>query len=66
MFRNLFNHNKVILGRWEHRLKPSQIERKFLFNNLDHCGDKICGELKYYKSKIIKNKKDMKIRKMIH
>ena len=59
MIKKLLKPTLTLLGRWEHRLTPSQIERKFILNNLDHCGDKICGNMQYYK-----NKKDKDTRKV--
>ena len=55
MFRQFFNriNNISLLGRWEHRLTDKQKELKLTYNNLDHCGDKICGDLLKYKNVII-------------
>ncbi len=52
MFKQFFNriNNMSLLGRWEHRLTDKQKELKLTYNNLDHCGDKICGDLLKYKN----------------
>ena len=52
MFRQFFNriNNISLLGRWEHRLTDKQKELKLRYNNLDHFGDKICGDLLKYKN----------------
>ena len=60
MFRNLFNiftEQSTKLGRWEHRIKKSQKEIKFILNNSDHCGDQICGNPKVVKELIESNMK---------
>lgn len=50
MLKQFFSRVKpvVMLGRWEHRLNDKQKEIKFLYNNLDHCGDTICGDMRFY------------------
>lgn len=51
MLKRLFTKESVtLLGRWEHRLPEEQKNIKFLYNNLDHCGDKICGDMSKYKN----------------
>lgn len=51
MLKNLFNKGSVsLLGRWEHRLTDNQKILKLTYNNLDHCGDKICGDVSKYKT----------------
>ena len=46
----LGNINTIRLGRWEHRLNRQQQEIKFILNNSDHCGDKICGDPRVVKN----------------
>ena len=47
MFKNFFNRTKKLptpLGRWEHRITDKKKEIKAILTNIDHCGDKICGQ----------------------
>ena len=58
MLRNIINSftsTAPKLGRWEHRIKKSQKEIKFILNNSDHCGDTICGNPRIVKELIETN-----------
>ena len=35
--------NMIKLGRWDYRISKRQEEIKSILNNIDHCGDHICG-----------------------
>ena len=64
---NAFTENTPKLGRWEHRIKKSQKEIKFILNNSDHCGDTICGNPRIVKELIETNvsvKSDSKLKKI--
>ena len=58
------NINKTLLGRWEHRLSEKQKNIKFVLNNLDHCGDKICGDMVFYKERKKKEVDEIGCRKV--
>tara|TARA_B100000902_G_scaffold399821_2_gene472775 strand:+ start:4758 stop:4964 length:207 start_codon:yes stop_codon:yes gene_type:complete len=62
-FINSFTSTAPKLGRWEHRIKKSQKEIKFILNNSDHCGDQICGNPKVVKELIESNLKNNKTNK---
>lgn len=52
MWRRFFYKAKPTpLGRWEHRISDKKKEIKSLQSNMDHCGDKICGQPHMFKSK---------------
>ena len=48
MIKRLFTKYKNIikLGRWEHREDNKKKMIKATLANIDHCGDKICGDPK--------------------
>ena len=50
----IFSFNKkedpIKLGRWDYRTSERQEEIKIILNNIDHCGDHICGNP--YQSKL--------------
>ena len=48
MIKHFFTKTKNIikLGRWEHRLDEKKKIIKATLANIDHCGDKICGNPK--------------------
>lgn len=50
MLKKLFSNNtKILLGRWDHRVSERQKNLKFDYSNLDHCGDRVCGDLSHIK-----------------
>tara|TARA_B100000780_G_scaffold278243_1_gene251133 strand:- start:836 stop:1054 length:219 start_codon:yes stop_codon:yes gene_type:complete len=59
----LCKSNTIKQGRWIFKTNK-QIEINEYWNNIDHCGDKICGDLyknkSFYKNNIIKNNKNYK------
>ena len=60
MIRFLFNRTKKLptpLGRWEHRITDKEKEIKAILTNIDHCGDKICGQPSLLKKIINKKNK---------
>lgn len=59
--RNLFKNNISKQGRWIIK-NNKQTEISEYWSNIDHCGDKVCGNLEktkeYYEKEILKiNKK---------
>ncbi len=60
--RNLFKNNISKQGRWIIK-NNKQTEISEYWSNIDHCGDKVCGDLEktkdYYEKEILKinNKK---------
>ena len=60
--RNLFKYNTSKQGRWIIK-NNKQTEISEYWSNIDHCGDKVCGNLEktkdYYEKEILKinNKK---------
>tara|TARA_Y100001958_G_C21173539_1_gene504821 strand:+ start:373 stop:762 length:390 start_codon:yes stop_codon:yes gene_type:complete len=50
IFSSKNKENMIKLGRWDYRISKRQEEIKSILNNIDHCGDHICGNP--YQSKL--------------
>ena len=63
-YKNSNNFNKITslnkLGRWTNK-NNKQTEISEYWTNIDHCGDKVCGDLQktkeFYEKEILKVKK---------
>lgn len=42
--RHFTNSNKLKLGRWDTQTCDKSKDIKFIYANIDNCGDLICGE----------------------
>lgn len=58
LIKRHFTHtNKPLLGRWDTKQCDKSKDIKFVYANIDNCGDLICGEPLKNKN-YVKNKKN--------
>ncbi len=55
--KKLFTNDKLKLGRWETNSNDKSKDIRFVYANIDNCGDLICGEPIKNKTYIAKTKK---------